>query len=806
MKRKFFTVLIILASLLALSLTACNGNTGETNEGSSSELTAETTEAISEEAADETDESSSSEQTAETTETLSEEVTIEETSEETETEVLDKVSDIKADENGKLTWASVEKATGYTVRLTAPDGKESLISLGADKTEFSDTYSAMGVYTVSVQANADRENIIASEFSEPIKIKRISAPSIEKIESDATDLSAGFKITLTDAKETASYELYKGDTKLQDFSSSVLEVKDFYDETVLTGQNIALTLVSKGVISNDTVILPSTLSFSVTVLPSPEILGVTDHKLCYSAVEGSQGYRIAVNSETYDISELTYDLDDIEAGEYDISVYAKGDGEYILPSVKSSQFRIVRLTAPTDVKISLARPKSITLNRVEHAVGYHMTVDGSEDRIALGTVEDVRDHIKDLSTVVHVYSSADYYNDDRTVFYMESKDHSIASFSGFGGYIANKVKIFFDSIGTTYSESEVESISATHSDKLYANSAVPDFYEDHISEVENKINDKLSKIENGGSFIFLTDVHIYSNQMLSVPLVQHITQNTSVNEVFCGGDLLGAYSTPGVTNSKEKSIVEAIATLELYSQLQKDADFYYVRGNHDFTIRDIQADNKTRYDTGYTLPYKDTVDLAMSYQGDGAVIPDDEALYFYVDDSEQKIRYIVVDTHTRNHASEDTYWGVYSGLDPEQKDWLINTALQLEDGEGWSVVIFGHIPCAEGQNSYSSKLNTLADIIKDFNNKRAGAEWDFTDAKAEFVAYICGHSHVDEHIYVDDTLFISTGSSAKYKDDVWERPANDVGQDLFDVFVIDKDKKILTAIRIGAGEDREFNY
>ncbi len=395
---------------------------------------------------------------------------------------------------------------------------------------------------------------------------------------------------------------------------------------------------------------------------------------------------------------------------------------------------------------------------------------------------------------------------ERTVYYMESKDYSIAVFSGFGGYIANKVMSDLDRMGITYSKEEIEAIAKDHNEKLYPNNEVPDYYKEHVTEVENKINDKLALVENGDAFVFTTDIHLHSNRMASVPIIKHIAQNTSVDKTFCGGDLLGAYSTPGKTNSKEKTLVEGIASLELMSQIKQDADFYFIRGNHDFTTRDIQSDNKTRYDTGYTLPYKETVELVMPYQSDGAVIPDDEALYFYVDNADQKIRYIVVDTHTRNHLSEETYWGVKSGLDEQQKEWLINTALNFDNGEGWSVVVFGHIPCVEELPSYSSNLDTLANIIKDFNNKRAGAEWDFTNTKAEFVAYICGHNHEDQHAYVDNTLFISTGSSAKYKDDVWERPADSVGQDLFDVFIIDKDNKTLTAIRVGAGVDREFNY
>ncbi len=774
MKRRISTFLMILASLLALSLAACDMNeVTDTEEQSSAE------------------ESTSAE---------------EQSSSEVQTVYLEKPQNVTVDENGTLTWSSVENASGYTVKVTDPDGKETAASLGANETSFSCSYSDAGSYTLSIQANSSEANIIASDFSDTVTVNRLVSPEIEHIESDPDDISSGFTLTLKDGLHAVSYELYLGDEMIGESDSLSFSVTDFRDESIKDGQTFAFKVVAKGENTENAVTLPSECSFNITVLPSPEILDIKDHLLSFSEIDGNAGYRVTVNADAFDISESKYDLGYIEAGEYSISVYAKGDGEYILPSFSSPSLTVIRLEAPTDVTISLAKPRSITLKPVKNATGYHMIVDGDGEKVSLGTVEDVRVYIKDLGVTARVYSSADYFNDDRTIYYMESKNFSIAAFSGFGSFIANKVMSDLDSMGITYSKEEIEAIAKDHNEKFYPNNEVPAFYKDHVIEVEKKINDKLALIENGDAFVFTTDVHIHSNKMASVPLIKHIAQNTSVDKTFCGGDLLGAYSTPGKTNSKEKGLFEGIATLSLMSQIKQDADFYYVRGNHDFTVRDIQADNKTRYDTGYTLPYAETVDLVMPYQSSGAVVPDDEALYFYVDNAEQKVRYIVVDTHTRNHASEETYWGVYSGLDPEQKDWLINTALSFEDGEGWSVVIFGHIPCVEEQNSYSSNLKTLGDIIKDFNNKRAGAEWDFTDSKAEFVAYICGHNHIDEHVYVDNTLFISTGSSAKYKDDVWERPANDVGQDLFDVFVIDKDNKTLTAIRVGAGEDREFNY
>ena len=54
----------------------------------------------------------------------------------------------------------------------------------------------------------------------------------------------------------------------------------------------------------------------------------------------------------------------------------------------------------------------------------------------------------------------------------------------------------------------------------------------------------------------------------------------------------------------------------------------------------------------------------------------------------------------------------------------------------------------------------LTALLKDFKKRRAGELADFTGAKAELVAYLCGHSHVDSDAVEDNVLFVSTSSSA----------------------------------------------
>ena len=114
----------------------------------------------------------------------------------------------------------------------------------------------------------------------------------------------------------------------------------------------------------------------------------------------------------------------------------------------------------------------------------------------------------------------------------------------------------------------------------------------------------------------------------------------------------------------------------------------------------------------------------------------------------------------------------------------------------------GPLPYAETMGG----LDRLTALLKDFKNRRAGELADFTGAKAELVAYLCGHSHVDSDAVEDNVLFVSTSSSACLQDDVWKREWGKASEELLDLFLLDRTARRLDAIRLGAGESRTFRY
>ncbi len=320
----------------------------------------------------------------------------------------------------------------------------------------------------------------------------------------------------------------------------------------------------------------------------------------------------------------------------------------------------------------------------------------------------------------------------------------------------------------------------------------PSFFEEHITQVIRRYNDARSQITNATSFVFITDVHIHLNGRASVPLIREIGEQTDVKTVLCGGDLCWAWG------SKAECHFDFEASLVYLDPIRETMDLYMARGNHDATVR-----NSLKDDRGYTMSYEQVQRrfAAHTTPAKGAV---EGKLYFYTDDPATRTRFVVLDT-SEHHLSQEHGWGVLTGMELEQLQWFCDTALRLDE-EDWSVVVMGHIPCAAQMRGSCAELQPLSEILEAFKNKTKCEYGDFRDAKAELIMYLCGHNHQDRDAVSGGVLHISTGCDAYCKDDGMDRPVGMVDNTLFDLFLVDQDKRTVQVFRIGAGKDRAFSY
>ncbi len=290
---------------------------------------------------------------------------------------------------------------------------------------------------------------------------------------------------------------------------------------------------------------------------------------------------------------------------------------------------------------------------------------------------------------------------------------------------------------------------------------LPDYYTDYMAERIEAINEKDCLIgSHGDSLVFITDTHIPRNKMQSPGLIKEILNNTSVRFVINGGDSLDDHPTQG----------EALALFRQWRKQIQGVEEYRIMGNHDLNGSGQEvADAKLTQDHWYGTMVKP---IEHRVKTDGKP-------YFCIDNESQKIRYICL-SYRYNEA--------------EQRAWLKERLTELETG--WTVLVIPHYLF----DSTTDVIHTHGQyLINDINAV-------YADMNATLIGVLAGHTHVDYstteavngYHLITTTCDACTGAPAK--------TAGTVTEQAFDVIHIDTANRKLYATRIGAGEDRQWDY
>lgn len=257
---------------------------------------------------------------------------------------------------------------------------------------------------------------------------------------------------------------------------------------------------------------------------------------------------------------------------------------------------------------------------------------------------------------------------------------------------------------------------------------------------------------NGDSFIFITDQHLELNTTTwlsqnagqSPALINYINQNTKVNKLFLGGDTF-------------------IGSKKDYSELIDKAfsgEIHYSIGNHE-------------YDSGET-------DASLFYDYDmnkKEQIGNSQRHYYYVDNPQQKMRYVVLNPYITDGSATVTGW------DEAQKAWLNNVALNVESG--WGIIIIMHYMWSNAwKNDIQSAIDNYSgngEIIAVFNGHLHHDEIKYTTGGTPCIAVTC-----DKYDATNDTLMNV------------ERTFGTITEQAFDVVVVDRTARQIHCVRIGA--------
>ena len=354
--------------------------------------------------------------------------------------------------------------------------------------------------------------------------------------------------------------------------------------------------------------------------------------------------------------------------------------------------------------------------------------------------------------------------------------------------------------------------------KEYDPYTIPDYWLDTIkakeTEIKNIVYDGVKNDNDIALFFATADNHYPVNNYTSTTLARYLGQKCGVGLTLCLGDLI-----TDSTVSRDEGIDRIKDGI---TQLQTMSDrMILTQGNHDINCQITESDgtlsiHRMIYDKEWILH---TSNRLLTLNG---VVFDELSKAFYYDDQVLKIRFISLDSFEDKTftITDDKLTGCNLGdITDRQITWFKNVALK-NIPSGYSVITFSHL------GLYSPIVSNGSEFISLDGFGRAGggdkiieAIKQFKTDGGDFIGHFAGHLHHDfvsvkdgvigVHLLNDGTHYRKADYFGKYADLVGDSPlkvVDTVNECAFDVVIVNKTTRHVDLIRIGAGNNRQFDY
>ena len=348
-------------------------------------------------------------------------------------------------------------------------------------------------------------------------------------------------------------------------------------------------------------------------------------------------------------------------------------------------------------------------------------------------------------------------------------------------YSIDSARLTGNSVSYIYTD-DLENITVTYHESDNSKS-MPYYWQDYMDAKKMDLRKKvLSASMHGLIFSFITDVHIDENTCNSSYLLDYLREEVGIPLTIFGGDLLNY-----ANNEEPEAITQFYRFKKLYV---KDSNTLCTPGNHDFYSPLAEG-------SFYNLFIK-PIELMYNTNATNSV----KRTYFYIDNASQKARLIFLDSND---------WNVEK---PAMFEWFVEVLNSIPSG--WECVIFSHI--LERGTYYGNDIPYLA---SEYNSRNSGSRtlgdnsgtiaYDFTNGAGHVFCAIGGHSHKD---YYNDSFGIPViltttdciGNGTVQHAAAISMTKGTATENAFDVFFIDFDAQTIDAVRIGAGEDRHWDF
>ena len=357
---------------------------------------------------------------------------------------------------------------------------------------------------------------------------------------------------------------------------------------------------------------------------------------------------------------------------------------------------------------------------------------------------------------------------------------------------------------------------------------IPQSWFDEISSTVNTVNSIcLTDKSQVTSFLVASDIHLdlgkdadsYTDNLgkvsaevmraCEIPFFVTCGDNTTQSENYM----------PTVFKENMKLLLDQLVQIPQENLL-------FSLGNHDGATGTYQVNGQTLY-YRHQLSNEERSSVYFDWQRETNAdkIFDSDGTYYYLDDSESKTRYIILNSfwskwegRADGFVEDIQHSFFHNGMfGPKQLSWFAEKALDMPDGYGAVIIVHSAFDAKDFNvfkgivDAYSGKTTYVGSYegVRDWQSSTVSV--DYTNVNGEILAVFQGHKHEDAsyEIYADVPCIniTTTGAYWSVKDDYKIPRVKGTSTEFsVDVVVIDRVDRKIFLVRLGAGYDRVVEY
>lgn len=320
--------------------------------------------------------------------------------------------------------------------------------------------------------------------------------------------------------------------------------------------------------------------------------------------------------------------------------------------------------------------------------------------------------------------------------------------------------------------------STTKENKSEESANLPEYWLEYLDGKVDQIRQVMEKVgRNKSAFLWYTDAHWNVNARYSPQILHHLYKNTPINKTMFGGDVV--YIEPSPEELSDRSIMEYL--WEWRAAVRDLPHHHSVVGSHDDgNVTDHIFTDEYVY--AYLMAPEECPDIVRG--GD---------FYYYIDDVNERTRYLYLDTACRNVL-----------YDENQQNWVKEALKSTPDQ--WHIVAIANIWHGETsdaalQFSYGGAI--LMDLFDQYNSRQE--EFASCGARVEFC--IGGHSHVDEvRTSATGIPVITTETDSRNVRSDLPKERGTINENSVNAVIADYANRTIHIIRVGRGDDMVIQY